>query len=192
MQLKKDYLALDKKVKKNFSEAKLESVAFQTPGSYYNFVFERELLRSMYPADTHWSVLQERGDVQAKLKAYKKQYEGRTEAEIDALVYNETLRDMALDNTFNMWKLFNSKNTFADQLVQLQIMYPELAAKYAIMNTMAPSVREGAGSARTANIMLTDFKAEVCFGDRIKTIVIADCCRSQSFVLSTLLLFKEH
>ena len=45
---------------------------------------------------------------------------------------------------------------------------------------------------KAANIMLTDFKAEVCFGDRIKTIVIADCCRSQSFVLSTLLLFKEH
>lgn len=155
MQLKKDYLGLDKKVKKTFSEAKLESVAFPTAGSYYNFIFERELLRSMYPADTHWSVLQERGDVQIKLKAYKKQFEGTSETEINALVYNETLRDMALDNTFNMWKLFNSKDTFADQLVQLQIMYPELATKYAIMNTMAPSVREGSG-ARTANIMLTD------------------------------------
>ena len=155
MQLKKDYLGLDKKVKKTFSEAKLNPVAFPTPGSYYNFIFERELLRSMYPADTHWSVLQERGDVQAKLKAYKKQFEGTSEAEINALVYNETLRDMALDNTFNMWKLFNSKESFADQLVQLQIMYPELAGKYAIMNTMAPSIREGSG-ARTANIMLTD------------------------------------
>ncbi len=154
-QLKKDYLALGTKVKDKFSTAKLDAAAFPTSGSYFNFVFERELLRSMYPADTHWSVLQERRDVQAKLEAYKKQYSDIPLNEVEALVYNETLRDMALDNTFNMWKLFNSKDSFADQLVQLQIMYPELSSKYAIMNTMAASVKEG-GGARTANIMLTD------------------------------------
>lgn len=144
--------------------AGIPAVAFPNANEYYKFIFERELLRSMYPGKSGWSVLQERSDVKNKLEEYLREIpknisesETKFKARIETLVYEETLRDMALDNTFNTWKLFKSRESMADQLIKLQIQYPELASNYSLVNNLSASIGDRAtGVNRVANIMLTD------------------------------------
>lgn len=50
--------------------------------------------------------------------------------------YEEFLRDEALDNTLNYWKMFNSKSTVADKLFEMRDMHPTLATNYSIINDL--------------------------------------------------------
>jgi hypothetical protein len=99
--------------------------------NYYRFVIEREILRHIYsPKD-----LETRKDYQNMLanNLANPKYKITTETEelynerIKALTYEQLLRDMALDNTYNSWKMFQSKDaSFASQFIQLLRDYPEL------------------------------------------------------------------
>jgi len=99
--------------------------------NYYRFVIEREILRHIYsPKD-----LETRKDYQNMLanNLANPKYKITTETaelyneRIKALTYEQLLRDMALDNTYNSWKMFQSKDaSFASQFIQLLRDYPEL------------------------------------------------------------------
>lgn len=166
-QLKKDYTLLNQKKGlqantmtlpsgEEVKLATLNSAAFPTASAYYSFVFERELLRSMYAGKDGLTVLMDRADVKSKLEEYTRDLK-LSKPEIETLVYEETLRDMALDNTNNNWKLFNSRESMADQLTQIQVLYPELAQNYLLLNNIAASISDKGGNVnRVANIMLTD------------------------------------
>ena len=137
--------------------AELKAAMFTTSDSYYKFMFERELLRAMFPGKQGWKILQERADVQLKLQDYTKSMTDKSQAEIETMVYEETLRDMALDNTLNTWKMFNSNQSVADQFVELQTLYPELQKNYSLIQNLAVSINTNVnGVSRVANITLLD------------------------------------
>ena len=168
-QLEKDYQALAlKKYKYNvtladgtvISVAPVKATDFETADTYYSFVFEREILRDQWKGK--WDVMKERADVQAKLEMYNTslakeadETDAHFEARVNQIVFEEMLRDMAMDNTFNAAKMFRSRESMADQLTQIQILYPELADKYSLVGALSANVMER-GSSRTANIMLND------------------------------------
>jgi predicted NAD-dependent protein-ADP-ribosyltransferase YbiA (DUF1768 family) len=140
--------------------AYLNPAAFPTSESYFAFIFEREMLRSRYPGETGWKLFQERSDVQDKLKEYQErmpQLEGESAetrtARINTLVYEETLRDMALDNTYNTYKMFMGRDNMANELVQIQSKYPEMMKNYSLVNLLGTSI---AKNPRMANIIMTD------------------------------------
>lgn len=97
---------------------------------FFNFVIEREYLRTKYS----FTKL-------AKSSRLKSQYEkniNNTEQGVltddefaEAMLrqsYEEVLRDMALENTYNFWKLFSSENSYADQFFEFtnNFNHPEL------------------------------------------------------------------
>jgi len=167
IKLKKDYVMLRGGVSTNsvltlpdgktVALAPVPAAAFPTADTYYSFVVERELLRAQYPGKTHFKVLEERSDVKAKLEQYKRERADLSDAQINTMVYEETIRDMALDNTFNTWKLFKSRDSMADQLVRLKEDYPELARNYSVVRSLGtPVVGAETGTNRIANIVLND------------------------------------
>lgn len=168
LKLKSDYVLLSQKKADRKQTITLEdgriiqlatvpAAAFPTADTYYSFVFERELLRNTYLGKEGWAILQERKDVQDKLREYAITMEDKSSAEIATLVYEETIRDMALDNTYNTWKLFKSRDSMADQLTSLQASYPELITNYSVVNNLSASVTGNInGVTRVANIVLND------------------------------------
>ena len=144
--------------------AELNSKAFPTAESYYKFIIEREILRSRYPTQIGLSLFMERSDVKDKYDTYLSsmpkqvnETQSQFEARISTLVYEETLRDMALNNTYNMWNMFESKNSMADQLIQIQTKYPSLKSKFSVLQTLGVSAENNIdGYSRIANIVLND------------------------------------
>jgi len=144
-QLKKDF------VNKNFSTesyikrglATVAPNAFPYSRDYYKFVFEREYLRALYPIDK----LVQSEDFQDKYEHNLSNRKNLKEGESDqtfakrmkGVTYEEMLRDMALDNTFNGWKIFKSNNTYADQFLRIREKYPELANDFSIIKSLSLS-----------------------------------------------------
>jgi exodeoxyribonuclease-5 len=144
--------------------ADVDAAAFPTPDTYYKFVVERELLRAMYPGKTKWSVLLERADVSRKLKdalesgpTFEGESKQKREARINTEVYEETLRDMALENTYNTWKMFQSRTSMADQFNEIAALYPELRKNYSLMNILTGTIRNDKNNSnRIGNLQLLD------------------------------------
>jgi hypothetical protein len=53
--------------------------------------------------------------------------------------YEEILRDTALDNIMNYWKIFRSNHTYADQLYELKEMHPNLEVDFNIVRDLIVS-----------------------------------------------------
>ena len=140
--------------------AKVNPGAFiESPEAFYKFVMERELLRSMYTIDQ----LAERKDFQDRYK--NNLSNAKTEGESDSifknrmrvLTYEELLRDIALDNSLNHWKMFKSEDSYANQFNKILSDYPELS-RYSIIknltynekqnNTQKPAKEEKNGSTK--------------------------------------------
>jgi hypothetical protein len=147
--------------------AELNASAFPTPSSYYRFVMERELTRAMFPGETHWSVLLERADIKSKLDealASDPKLENEADdvfesrkARINSKIYEEAIRDIALDNTFNSWKMFKSTESMADQFNELVMRYPDLRRDYSLINNLTGNINTDKNNAnRIANIQLID------------------------------------
>jgi len=144
--------------------AELNASAFPTPDTYYKFVIERELLRAMYPGKTKWPVLLERADVSRRLKdaldsapTLEGESKEKREARINTQVYEETIRDMALENTFNNWKMFQSRTSMADQFNEIAALYPELRKNYSLINVLTGTIRNDKNNSnRVGNLQLLD------------------------------------
>lgn len=137
---------------------------FPTSDAYYSYIIEREIIRSEFPGEEGWKRMQDRKDVQDKINEYKAEYpkaEGEDEVsynrEMNKIIYEATIKSMALDNTFNLFKMFKSDESMADQLTHIQHDYPELVKQYGILNYLSANIKEtNKGKDRTANIMNTD------------------------------------
>ncbi len=112
---------------------------FSTAKEFYNFVFEREYLRSyIKPNDiqddpTYKDLLtQNKGDSQAS--------------------YEQYLRDRALENIGNGWKLFESDNSYASQVIQ-SIQQNNLTDQFPLLNTLTISESKKSGM---QNLQLLD------------------------------------
>lgn len=135
---------------------------------YYNFVIEREYLRYQLPFKQI-----------AKTIEFKNRFNGRTnsdfyivkdgvtettqefETRIATEIYEEILRDKALDNILNFWKLFRSPNNVASEFTRIKESYPDIAREYSLVRDLI--VNEGSG---ISNLKLKDSRL---VGDDVNT-----------------------
>jgi hypothetical protein len=124
---------------------------------YAKFVIEREVLRSMY-----------------SLSEAQKQYDYKIiletvppgEAKRELVAYERFLRDRALDNIFNPYKMFLMTNaTMVDTFLKLMRDFPQLKGKYAILGDLVPDSETNKitnfKNLRLRNIKLTSHQINV-------------------------------
>lgn len=116
---------------------------------YYKFVVEREYQRALWPFDKlseteYFKYRYEKNLIKLKDVGTDLTAEDR-ERKILQKTYEEILRDKALDNILNIWKLFKSDNTFADQLFEIKEMHPELTQRYNIVRDLIMSQADELG-----------------------------------------------
>lgn len=137
--------------------------AFTTDNQYYKFVFERENIRYINPFDTAVKTkdfdnfARVFGDSVPRLK------------DEEATTYNERrlgvlyemwIRDKALDNTYNGWKLFESNDTYADQFMRIYDEFPELREKFSLMNNLVLSTTSKPNYKGYTNLKLADSRLD--------------------------------
>jgi plasmid maintenance system killer protein len=144
-QLNKDFMdkLYSKTQYKNRGLALVDSQAFETVDEYYNFVYERESLRTVQPYEAIKDNL-----VYTNLRSKVGSEEGNEQREdenddsydkrLNKIAYEQYLRDTALTNTFNHWALFKSDNSYADQFNTIRATYgEELSEKYSIIDMLS-------------------------------------------------------
>lgn len=147
---------------KNVKLAPVPKEAFTTSANYADefnkFSMEREYLRAKMPyteyAKTEYFKYKDRIN--------QERYKGKADpAKISKITYEEILRDQALDNIYNNWKLFKSHQTMADKLFEIKDMHPGLEGRYNIVRDLIMSqldevneLKEVIGSFK--NIVLRD------------------------------------
>lgn len=120
--------------------AKVNSQAFETADEYYNFVYEREILRKTYPYSLVKDSIfykQTRNFTGATVKQKEGESSENYNARLDKIAYERFLRDKALLNTFNHWALFKSDNTYADQFNIISTAYADLLEAYPLIKQLA-------------------------------------------------------
>lgn len=126
-----------------FGLAPVSFAAFMSYGEgkneYYKFVIEREYLRATLPFNklSKSPLFQQR--LKANLENKSALFNENAEAyqlRILKTTYEEMLRDKALDNILNYWKLFNSDSTYAEQLFEMKELYPSLIEDYNLISDL--------------------------------------------------------
>lgn len=110
---------------------------------YYKFVIEREYQRAVTPFNelsktSYFEFRYKKNLIKLKDISLDLDQDER-ERRILQKTYEEILRDKALDNTLNTWKLFKSNASIADQLFEIKEMHPELNEKYNIVRDLIMS-----------------------------------------------------
>lgn len=114
--------------------AKVNFNAFTTAKEYYQFVFEREVLRrdntlAEAKQGVEYATLRNKVATATTKEGllFYPQREGELKddynARLDKVAYEQFLRDKALLNTFNHWALFKSDNSFGDQFSAIRARY---------------------------------------------------------------------
>jgi len=146
--------------------AHVSNSAFQTVEEYHKFVLERETLRAKYkPLDLKDNL--EFTELLSEIDADKKIAQ-RQEESVDnfkqrkiTLAYERWLRNKALDNSYNYWKMFKSNNTYAQQLFAILDKHPDLKAYFSILNNISIQTTDNASNAGNfKNIALNDSKLD--------------------------------
>lgn len=118
--------------------APVDAKAFTTIDEYTKFVLEREYLRGTLDFDIVKqskefkelaTVAREKGWYPMRDKESSADYRSRVTRNLLEII----LRDKALDNSFNHWKLFQSSNTFAHQFARLKDDYPSLTENFPLL-----------------------------------------------------------
>lgn len=109
---------------------------------YYKFVVEREYLRYLIPFSDfqrtmeykenyrrNQSILQQSKTIQESQEAFA--------ARVARATYEQMLRNKALENTFNPWKMFQSDTSVPLQFLQIVQQYPQLEKEYSFISQLA-------------------------------------------------------
>jgi hypothetical protein len=149
-QIIKDYVEgnYNEKAYTDLGLAKVNEMAFQTVDDYARFVLEREYLRQSESLSTMAATKE--FQLKAKIMADRGYWPRLQDESADAHasrfyrgVYEIILRDRALDNSFNSWKLFQSADTFAHQFDAIKTDHPELIEKFPLLKYFAISRNKG-------------------------------------------------
>jgi hypothetical protein len=122
----------------DFEFGYLRANFFQNVREYGRFVMEREFLRYSIPTKE----MMQRGDFIQYKKDYINQYlDTVDEADLDdnatLFAYETTLRDMALDNTYNQYYILKSPTkSYAQRLLNIKEKFPSLIDKYKVLDFM--------------------------------------------------------
>jgi hypothetical protein len=114
----------------------IKSSMFQNIREYGRYVMEREYLRYSIPVA---DVLKREDYLKYKNDFVNAKYEDFTEEELEKkaaiFAYENTLRDMALDNTFNQYYILKSPTkSYAQRLLDIKENYPQLVEKYKVLD----------------------------------------------------------
>ena len=106
---------------------------------FFHFTIEREYLRHlMAPKEVSATPIAARYYKENLITEKKR--EGEADDAFDTRMkkraYEQTLRDMALDNIFLPWRLFNSRDSMAQRLVNIQESRPDLLKRYPILQNL--------------------------------------------------------
>lgn len=159
--LKRQYLnqLYSKDAYSSFGLAKTSATTFDSQEEYNHFVFEREYLRSVYPTITSLQKNVEYNWITKNIKADTRRLEGETDEQFgertDRLGYEEFLKEKALENIFNGSKLFKGNRTFADKLVMIKALFPQLLNEYSLLKKLVASSSK-VGVEQYTNIQLQD------------------------------------
>jgi len=128
---------------------------------YENFVVEREYLRYSYPINTLTTNAEFNQHVMTLVNEPEQSGENQTqyEARVKKTAYENFLRDKALDNTFNFYKLFKAgEASYPKRMMKLLSDYPLLKEKYPVLKQFAiRAPKKGAEyDANHMNLLLTD------------------------------------
>jgi len=144
--------------------AKVSPLAFDNENEFFKFVFERENLRSVYPLESirsgndfsnYYNVFSD--TVKQLPNESKEQYDLRKPGSI----YEMWLRDKALDNIYNGWKLFRSDDTYADQFFRIMDEFPEVKSNYSIATSLSLSEAKGYTNLRLKDTSLDADKINI-------------------------------
>jgi len=145
-----------------FEFGNIRSNMFQNVREYGRYVMEREYLRYSIPVA---DILAREDYIKYKNDFVNSKYEEISEDELDekaaVFAYENTLRDMALDNTFNQYYILKSPNkSYAQRLLDIKATYPELVEKYKVLDFLT------ADEAKTKERVIK-FKSSKLDADRI-------------------------
>ena len=140
----------------------IKSSMFQNIREYGRYVMEREYLRYTIPVA---DILKREDYVKYKNDYVNAKYEQFTDVELDEkasiFAYENTLRDMSLDNTFNQYYILKSPNkSYAQRLLDIKEKYPSLVEKYKVLDFLT------ADEAKTKERVIK-FKSSKLDADRI-------------------------
>jgi len=135
---------------------------FQNIREYGRYVMEREYLRYSIPSA---DLIKREDYIKYKNDFVNAKYEEFADAELDKkasiFAYENTLRDMALDNTFNQYYILKSPTkSYAQRLLDIKEKYPELVQKYKVLDFLT------ADEAKTKERVIK-FKSSKLDADRI-------------------------
>lgn len=143
--LERDYLSLD--TKKNTEVAHVSASLFDNASDYYHFVFEREFLRSLYPlADLEDTFL-----YKDKFEFLQQKNKGLTQDAVATMAYEETLKDMALTNVFNIHHMFRGNETMLNKLELIKSKFPDLKTNYDVLQVLGPYVSKNVKNIKLYN-----------------------------------------
>lgn len=128
--------------------------AFETSREYARFVLEREYLRYSNPYSQIKDSIEYQRKYDQEIDSIDKLEEesiAEFEKRSNKIIYDRYLRDKALNNVNNMWKLFQSEDTYADEFRFIKEKYPELKENFAIINQLGIS-----DTGSFANLKLND------------------------------------
>ena len=145
-----------------FEFGNIRSNMFQNVREYGRYVMEREYLRHSIPVA---EILKREDYLKNKSDFTNAKFEEFTEKELEEkaaiFAYENTLRDMALDNTFNQYYILKSPNkSYAQRLLDIKSKYPSLVEKYKVLDFLT------ADEAKTKERVIK-FKSSKLDADRI-------------------------
>lgn len=113
---------------------------------YYKFSIEREYQRALNPFSKlskteYFKYKYEKNLIKFKDKLLEASVDEK-ERRILQFTYEEILRNKALNNILNTWKLFKSDSTISDELNEIKEMHPYLADKYNIIRDLVANSLE--------------------------------------------------
>jgi len=146
--------------------ARVNSMAFSNVNEYIHFVYEREILRSQIEFDTiYQDFVLKSPDGSQKFNIYaaanpqkKNESDSAYQKRLQKGAYEEYIKDRALDNIFNPWKLFKSNDSYAEQFVRIRETYPELGEEFAIIDQLSVDGKTtgGVGVSFSTNLKLNN------------------------------------
>jgi hypothetical protein len=131
----------------------VESRYFNSYLEYENFVIERERLRYYYKNINN---IKETIEFLRIEKEMASELSGNTKEKNNQILFEEFLKQKALENTFNMGYLFTSNSTTGHKFNNILTKYPDLVNKYSVLQKIKPSSVMSTDKKTYTNLRLTE------------------------------------
>ena len=142
LKIQEDYASIRKGVLpveyEKYNLAPVKKGMFESMDEYQYFVVERAYLLSVW----NLSNMEGRSDY----TDYLKKNTADKVADPEKASFQQVIRDMAMDNTFNSWKVFKSENNAAYELQRIKQNHKSLIKKYPVLEALIVSRSESKDS----------------------------------------------